>query len=148
MKKQIFFLAYLVTLGHSFAADHGGGGGEKAVEAVIQMNDIVIPVLLREEVQAYYSLSLTLEAKDEEKKHVLNEFSTRIRDAIIRELYIILPLIWNKDEQPDLELIKSRLIGVVNKSTPPDTLGILTINSFQLNDAKKQGLDSKPHGDD
>lgn len=142
MKKLIIFLLSLITLDHSLAADHGGGG-EKAVESVVQLNDIVIPVLLREEVQAYYSLSLTLEAKDDEKKHMLTEFSTRIRDAIIRELYIILPLIWNKDEQPDIELIKSRLITVVNKTTPPDTLGMLTINSFQLNDAKKQGLDAK-----
>ncbi len=123
------------------AGDHGGEA-KKNTETKLDLNDIVIPVLLREEVQAYYSLSMAIEPKEEGKKATLLQFGPRIRDAIIHELYVILPLIWSKDEQPDIEMIKKRLESVAQKASPDNTIGLVTINSFQLNDAKDQGLDA------
>lgn len=125
---------------NAIAGEHGGGehGGEaKHAESSLKLDDIVVPVLLREEVKAYYSLSMTIEAKDPSKSEELAHFGPRIRDAIIKELYAILPLIWDKNEQPKIDMLKKRLEKVAKKTTPDDTVGLVIINSFQLNDAKK-----------
>jgi hypothetical protein len=136
-----FAIALILCLSYSQvqAGGHGGGGGDAPVN--LQLPDLVIPVIQREDVQAYYSLSLSIEAKDETKRPILAEFSHRIKDAIISDLYVILPLIWSKDDQPNLDKLKKRLEMVAQKATPENTIGPITINSFQLTDAKKQGLD-------
>jgi hypothetical protein len=146
MVRLILALLSLFISLETWAAEKGGEdkkehGGAKAVDNELQLTDLVVPVLLREEVQAYYSLSMTISPKDESQKAVLAKFGPRIKDAIIRDLYLILPLIWNKDEQPNIEKLKVRLESVAKKATPDNTIGAVIINAFQLNDAKKQGLD-------
>jgi len=141
VRKICLILMALSFSPFALAGEHGGEA-KKSAETKLDLNDIVVPVLLREEVQAYYSLSMAIEPKEESKKATLLQFGPRIRDAIIHELYVILPLIWSKDDQPNMEMIKKRLESVAQKASPEDTIGLVTINSFQLNDAKDQGLDS------
>jgi hypothetical protein len=140
VKLLVYMVISLIWSQDVWAGEHAAEG--KATESNLLLTDIVVPVLLREEVQAYYSLSLTIAPKDESKKEVLIKFGPRVRDAIIKELYLILPLIWSKDSQPNIDMLKARLETVAQKTTPDDTIGLVTINAFQQNDTKNNGLDS------
>lgn len=137
MVKKIFVIVFIGFLSQEAMAgghDEGGGGAKIEVPSTLNLADIVIPVIVREEVRAYYSINLTLEPKDESKKETLAQFGPRIRDAIIHELYLILPIVWNKDSNPDITGIKKRLEKAAKKAVPEDTIGLFTVNTFQLND--------------
>ncbi|MBP6986127.1 MAG: hypothetical protein KBB83_06010 [Alphaproteobacteria bacterium] len=129
---KIYTAIILCFLGISPVKAGGGGGEAKAAESTLAINDLIIPVIIRAEVAGFYSLGLTIEAKEESTRETLAHFGPRIRDAIICDLYVILPLMWSKDSNPDINIVKKRLEKTIKKTVPEDTIGLVSINTFQM----------------
>lgn len=142
MVKAIFYVMFLVLVCPVYAEEHGEAkkeGGKKEGKGSLdelKVQDMIVPVLLQEDVQAYYNLSFTIHPKDDSKKEDLVKFAPRITDAVLMDLLVVLPVIWNKDSMPSMELIKKRIDGVAKKATPEGTTGDVTIQAFQVVDAK------------
>lgn len=112
---------------------------EKGPLNELKVEDMIIPVLLREDVQAYYAVSFTIRPKDDTKKEELTKYAPRIKDAVLSNLYVILPVIWNKDAMPTVELIQKKIASIAGKTAPEGTIGEVTIDAFQVTDAKRKG---------
>jgi|GEM_PF-4268768 len=146
MVKTIAVLMLAILMSAGAVAEEKASKENTAPQTDLKVDNMIIPVLMKEDVQGYYALSFTIEPKDQTKIADLLKFGPRIQDAVLHDLYVILPVIWNKDEQPGLEAMKKRIEKVANGATPKDTVGQVIINEFQITDAKKQGLDGDRKG--
>lgn len=138
MVKTLIQISFLLLLATSVMAEEGGKKEGKNSQKELTFEDIIVPVLMREDVQGYYSLSITITPKEEDKKEELRQFGPRIKDAIIHDLFVVLPVIWSSEQKPSVDVIKKRIEMVAKKTTPDNTVGEVIINAFQISEAKEK----------
>lgn len=129
----------LVLLATFFFCQEIMANSESAKESsTIEVKDIIVPVVTGNKVVATYKAKLNLELASPEKAELAHKFLPRMRDSIMSELYIILPLLWTGGEQPDVKVIAQRLEKAIQKQAPADLISHVQIIESNLFDEKQK----------
>ncbi|HUN52262.1 MAG TPA: hypothetical protein VMU42_14150 [Candidatus Sulfotelmatobacter sp.] len=133
MNKKILILG---TLGLALL---GGGGGayymfgmkkapeQKAEPAAavkpppvfVQMDQMSIPILRGDRVNAYYFVAVSLQVADETKRTIVNDRMPLIKDAFLREVYMHSAMRPDAPDSLDFDALKQRFMSLARQILGP-----------------------------
>lgn len=110
-----FFIA-CICIG-LFAPVYGGEeGAHKKSTPYAELGEIIIPILQGREVKGFIACKMTLYCEDSDAQQYVQKYLPIVTDRVFWDLYAIFGLIWSDNYRIDVEALKKRVLGVVEKT--------------------------------
>ena len=105
---------------------------EKNPDKMINLDEIVVPIIVRHQVLADLLLKVKIEIRDKYDPSIVEKLLLRIRDSFLEELYIAFPLLWDGESRPSFQIVTQRLYVAAGKMVPKDFVRHIHIDEMRL----------------